>query len=142
MLPSSPLFCVMFSTLLKHIPEPVQNMVLSFGWSSFGDTVPIVLALLVAIYSIPGVSSSVIKSPGSTELFPHLSWIVLRSSTQCKDTVRACSHRYTAPPPAPKREIRHVIGILDGLVLSSMPFHPLRTLPPPILDNTEVIHIA
>jgi len=27
-----------------------------------------------------------------------------------------------APPQAPKRGIRHVIGILDGLVLSSMPF--------------------
>ena len=56
----------MFCTLLKHIPEPVQNMALSFGWSSFGVTVPIVLARLVAIYSIPGFSSSVIKSPGST----------------------------------------------------------------------------
>jgi hypothetical protein len=48
----------MFSTLLKHIPEPVQNMALSFGWSSFGVTVPIVLARLVASYSIPGFSSS------------------------------------------------------------------------------------
>ena len=44
-----------------------------------------------------------------------------------------------APSPAQKRGIRHVSGILDGLVLSSMPFHPLRTLPPPILDSSEVI---
>jgi hypothetical protein len=66
MLPLSPLFCVMFSTLVKQIPDPVQNMALSFGWSSFGDTVPIVLAWLNATYSIPGFCSLVVKSPGST----------------------------------------------------------------------------
>ncbi len=49
MFPSSPFFCVMFSTLVKHIPEPVQNIGLSFGcWSIFGVTVPIVLAQLNA----------------------------------------------------------------------------------------------
>ena len=46
-----------------------------------------------------------------------------------------------APPPAQKRGIRHVVEISVGLVLSSMPFpHPLRPLPSPILDSTEVIH--
>ncbi len=66
MLLSSPLFCVMFSNLVEQIPEPVQNMVLSFGWSSFGDTVPIVLAWLNVTYTIPGFCSLVVKSPGST----------------------------------------------------------------------------
>ncbi len=58
----------MFSTLFKQIPEPVQNIALSFGLSSFGVTVPvpIVLAWLNVTYSVPGFSSLVVKSPGST----------------------------------------------------------------------------
>ena len=74
-----------------------------------------------------------------SELFPHPSWIELSLSTKCKGTVTHLLHN-TAPTPAPKRGIRHVSGISVGLVLSSMPFHPLRTLPPSILDSTEVIH--
>jgi len=65
--------------------------------------------------------------------------LLLNGLFSTKGTVTR-SHPYTAPHPAPKREIRHVIGILDGLVLSSMPFHPLRTLPPTFLNSTEVIH--
>ena len=66
MFPSLPFFCVMFSTLLKQIPEPVQNIALSFGWSSFGVTVPIVLARLSVTYCVPRFSSLVVKSRGST----------------------------------------------------------------------------
>ncbi len=66
MLPSSPLFLVMFRTLFSHIPDPVQNMALSFGWGLFGVVCPIVLARLIAAYSIPGFCCSVVKSPGST----------------------------------------------------------------------------
>jgi hypothetical protein len=66
MFPSCPFFCVMFSTLFKHIPEPVQNIALFFGWSSFVVTVLIILARLNATYSVPGFSSLVVKSPGST----------------------------------------------------------------------------
>ncbi len=60
------LFFVTFSTLFRHIPEPVQNNALSFGWSLFVVIVPIDLARLNATYSVPGFSSSVVKSPGST----------------------------------------------------------------------------
>ena len=66
-----------------------------------------------------------------SELFPHPSWKYwghqhsLRT-LYCKGTV-TCLHRYIAPPPVPKRAIWYVIGILDILVLSSMPFHfPVR----------------
>jgi hypothetical protein len=124
-----------------------------------------------------------------SELFPHPSWIVLRSSTQCMETVRALKHVCIAIRhhlQTPKCGISHISGILNGLVmsyislygitfspktwiwackrdlrrlgtvvhansptqnsflnglvLSSMPFHPLRTLTPAILDSTEVIH--
>ena len=66
MLPSSPLFLVMFRTLFLQIPDPVQNMALSFGWGLFGVICPIVLARLIAAYSIPGFRCSVVKSPGWT----------------------------------------------------------------------------
>ncbi len=66
MLLLSPLFLVMFRTLFSHIPNPVQNMALSFGWGLFGVICPIVLAWLITAYSIPGFCCSVVKSPGST----------------------------------------------------------------------------
>jgi len=74
MVPSGFLFCVMFSTLVVQIPEPVQYMVLFFGWRVFGDTVPIVFAWFNATYSIPGFCSLVIKSPRST--IKCLNWSV------------------------------------------------------------------
>ncbi len=66
MLPLSPLFLVMFRTLFLQITNPVQNMALSFGWGLFGVMCPIVLAWLIAAYSIPGFCCLVFKSPGST----------------------------------------------------------------------------
>jgi hypothetical protein len=57
----------------------------------------------------------------------------------CRDT-RTCSHSYKAPPLAPKRGSRHISRILDGYVVSSMSFSVLKTISPPILDSTEVIH--
>ena len=57
-----------------------------------------------------------------------LNWKICRAYRDCKNTVTR-SHHYEAPPPAPKRGIRHVIEISVGLVLLSMPFHPLRPLP-------------
>ncbi len=66
MFPLFPFLCVTFSTLFMYIPDPVQNNALSFGWSSFGVIVHIDLAWLNATYSVPGYSSSVVKSPGST----------------------------------------------------------------------------
>ncbi len=66
MLPSSPLFLVMFRTLFLQIPNPVQNMALSFGWGLFGVICPIVFARLIAAYSIPWFCCSVVKSPGLT----------------------------------------------------------------------------
>jgi hypothetical protein len=59
---------------------------------------------------------------------------------QWKCTRTRC-HGHTAPPPAPKCGNLHVSGIYVGSELSSMSFHPLRTLIPPILDSTEVIHM-
>ncbi len=66
MLPSSPLFLVMFRTLFLQIPNPVQNMALSFGWGLFGVICPIVLAWLIAAYSIPDFFCLVVKVPGLT----------------------------------------------------------------------------
>ncbi len=66
MLPLSPLFLVMFRTLFLQIPNPVQNMALSFGWRLFGVICPIVLARLIAAYNIPGFCWLVVKSPGLT----------------------------------------------------------------------------
>ena len=66
MLLSSPLFLVMFRTLFLQIPDPVQNMALSFGWGLFGVICPIVLAWLIAAYSIPGFCCLVVKLPGLT----------------------------------------------------------------------------
>ncbi len=51
MLPSSPLFLVMFRTLFSHIPDPVQNMAPSFGWGLYGVVCPIVFAWLIVAYS-------------------------------------------------------------------------------------------
>ncbi len=63
----SPFFCIAFVTLLfRYIPDPVQNIALFFGWSSPGVIVPIDFARLSATISVPGFSSSVVKSPGST----------------------------------------------------------------------------
>jgi hypothetical protein len=57
----------------------------------------------------------------------------------CRDT-RTRSHSYKAPPQAPKCGSRHISRILDGYVVSSMSFRILKTISPPILDSTEVIH--
>ncbi len=56
----------MFKTLFLQIPNPVQNMALSFGWRLFGVICPIVLARLIAAYSIPGFCCLVVKLPGLT----------------------------------------------------------------------------
>ncbi len=66
MLPSSPPYFAMFSTLFKQIPEHVQNIALSLGWRLFRVTVLIVFARLIMAYSIPGFCSLVVKLPGST----------------------------------------------------------------------------
>ena len=58
----------------------------------------------------------------------------------CRDT-RTRSRSYKAPPPqAPKRGNRHITRILDGYKVSSLSYSILKTISPPILDSTEVIH--
>ncbi len=71
-LPTSPLFFVMLRTLVVQIPERVQYMALSLGCGFFGLMWPIVLAWLIAIYSILGFCCSLNSLPGST--IKCLSW--------------------------------------------------------------------
>ena len=76
-------------------------------------------------------------------LFPHTSDISLRSSTQVGCSVSALGHGHITlwhHLPPKNRGLWLESWILDGSVLSSMSFHPLRTLPPPIWYTTEVIH--